>query len=249
MKETLFRIKNKIEIRPVCKTCGGKVAFSGTKKVSFYEHCSCRCTQLDKNVRDKNKETCLQQYGVENGAQAPEIQAKMKATCLKRYGAENAFASEIIKQKIKEQNLQKYGVENAAQRKDIIEKRKATCIKKYGLPDPRTIGLKHVSKGETDLFNECKKIYNGTIIQNDRAVIFPMELDIWIPDLNIGIEYDGDYWHSLDDMKERDIKKDKICFEKGIRLLRIKESEYVENKEIILNKIKMFLVEGINKND
>ncbi len=221
---------------------GGKVAFSGTKKIAFFEHCSCRCTQLDKVVRDKNKETCIKIYGVENGAQSLEIQAKMKATCLKRYGAENAYASEIIKQKIKKQNLEKYGVENAAQRPDVIAKRKATCIRKYGYADPRMQYVKNISKGEVDLFNECIKLYEGTIIQNDRSVIFPMELDIWMPDLKIGIEYDGDYWHSLKDMIKRDFEKDRICEEKGILLIRVKESEYVSDKINVLNKIQKIIL-------
>lgn len=46
------------------------------------------------------------------------------------------------------------------------------------------------------------------------------ELDIYIPSLNIGIEYDGERWH-------RDISKDKnkdnICKNLGIKLFRIRE--------------------------
>ena len=49
-----------------------------------------------------------------------------------------------------------------------------------------------------------------------------MELDIYIPSLNLGIEYDGEAWHRKDKLK-REQKKYKKCVEKGIKLIRIRE--------------------------
>ena len=69
-----------------------------------------------------------------------------------------------------------------------------------------------------------------------------MELDIYLPDLKVGIEYDDDYWHSLPEMIERDKKKDNICKEKNIKLIRIKESEWANNKEKIKEKLKKELL-------
>ena len=68
-----------------------------------------------------------------------------------------------------------------------------------------------------------------------------MELDIFIPSLNLGIEYDGDYWHSLPDMIERDKKKDLACKEKGIKLIRIKEYNWVKDNENTKQKLKEIL--------
>lgn len=36
-------------------------------------------------------------------------------------------------------------------------------------------------------------------------------LDFYIPSLKLVIECNGDYWHSLEDKKERDRKLEKIC--------------------------------------
>ena len=47
-----------------------------------------------------------------------------------------------------------------------------------------------------------------------------LELDIFIPSEKVGIEYDGGYWHrSL----ERDIQKNDLCVEQGIKLYRIRD--------------------------
>ena len=47
------------------------------------------------------------------------------------------------------------------------------------------------------------------------------EIDIFIPSLNLGIEYDGGYWHKnkLDD----DIDKNNLCEDENIELIRIRE--------------------------
>ena len=60
---------------------------------------------------------------------------------------------------------------------------------------------------------------------NGYTKIFPgaMELDVYIPSLQIGIEYDGRAWHNSDKALSREKEKFKICKENGIRLIRIKE--------------------------
>lgn len=49
------------------------------------------------------------------------------------------------------------------------------------------------------------------------------EVDIYIPKLKIGIEYDGIYYHSGKSAQEKELKKEKIIEEKNIFLIRIKE--------------------------
>ena len=50
-----------------------------------------------------------------------------------------------------------------------------------------------------------------------------MELDVFVPELNMGIEYDGSYWHS-DKSIERNKKKYRLCQKAGLTLVRIKEN-------------------------
>jgi len=83
--------------------------------------------------REKAKETCLKQYGVENPSQIEEIKKKKKETCLKHFGVVCNFMSEETKEKIKKTNLQKYGYERASCSDKTKNKAKENCLKKYGV--------------------------------------------------------------------------------------------------------------------
>ena len=243
LNEKIYWIKNNLNSYPRCPICGNEIKkWKGRNKGGYFKFCSCKCAQADKNTRDKIKNTCLKKYGVDNAAKARDIQSKMKNTCLEKYGTKNIFSSEIGKKKIKETLLKKYGVENPQQNNEIKKKTKETLLKKYGI----TCGFQkckkyNVSKGELELYDFIKSI-KSTAIHNDRKNIFPLELDIFLEENNIGIEYDGEYWHNLPKMKKRDYLKNKICKEKGIKLIRVKEKDWKNDKE----KVKKILMEEIN---
>ena len=52
-----------------------------------------------------------------------------------------------------------------------------------------------------------------------------MEIDIFIPSMHLGIEYDGKAWHRGNESYNRELRKYAICQENGIRLVRIKEEQ------------------------
>lgn len=62
-----------------------------------------------------------------------------------------------------------------------------------------------------------------------------MELDIYIPSLNIGIEYDGSAFHKTKVQQQREMKKYRICQDNGILLIRIRENT-VDNVDNICDK-------------
>ena len=49
------------------------------------------------------------------------------------------------------------------------------------------------------------------------------ELDLFLPELNVGIEYDGYVWHKTEYKKKKDIEKNKKCKKLGITLYRVRE--------------------------
>lgn len=81
-------------------------------------------------------------------------------------------------------------------------------------------------------FSSCnKKILNG------------IELDIFIPKYNIAIEYNGLFWHSEKQGKNKfyHIDKTKKCLEKNIRLIHIFEDDWLNKREIIKNRLSNLL--------
>lgn len=76
---------------------------------------------------------------------------------------------------------------------------------------------------------------------NDRVAIKPYELDLFFPDINFAIEYDGIYYH-----KDGSNFKSKICRDKGIDLITIDENNLErKNFEGYLSNIKNELVKNI----
>ncbi len=75
---------------------------------------------------------------------------------------------------------------------------------------PEQAILYYISK----IDNSCKSRYKI----NGRK-----ELDIYIPKLKVGIEYDGYRWHQSDNKQITDIEKQSFWNNLGVRIIRIKE--------------------------
>lgn len=101
------------------------------------------------------------------------------------------------------------------------------------------------SKAEQEIADFIRTIYNGVVICNDRSIITPKELDIYLPEISIAIEYDGIYWHA-DDPKKQIIKTD-ICAKKGIRLIHIFENEWLFNKNLVKDMIRSIILKSNKK--
>lgn len=100
-----------------------------------------------------------------------------------------------------------------------------------------------ISGEENSVLLYIKSIYDGIIIENSRSIISPYELDIFIPEFNLAIEYDGIFWHNSDRVgKDYHTKKTSMCLDIGIELLHIFSNEWINNceiwKSVILNKLK-----------
>jgi hypothetical protein len=74
---------------------------------------------------------------------------------------------------------------------------------------------------------------------NVRHVIPPYELDIYIPELKLAIEYNGLYWHSEDKGKHKyyHLNKTIMCRDSGIQLIHIFSDEWLNNKDIVKSRL------------
>lgn len=107
----------------------------------------------------------------------------------------------------------------------------------------------HTSNKEKDLLRFVESIYRGNIIHQDKKQIAPYELDIYIPEKRVAIEFNGTYWHN-DENKPINyhFEKSQKCEKKGIRLIHIWEYEWENERQrpILKNIIKSAL--GVNEN-
>lgn len=80
------------------------------------------------------------------------------------------------------------------------------------------------------------------VISRDRTVLKPKELDIYLPEKKLAVEYSGMFWHSHFDAPDEKANwrnhasKYAACKEQGIRLLTIYESEW-QGREPALRRL------------
>ncbi len=84
-------------------------------------------------------------------------------------------------------------------------------------------------------------IYN--IISNNREIISPYEIDIFLPDYNLAIEYDGYPYHTekFKPDKNAHLKKTILCENQGLQLIHIFYDEWLYKKEIVESRLKHIL--------
>ena len=251
-----------------------KEIYAKVKKTNLEKY-GVKCTLQLEEVKQKIKQTNLEKYGVENPLQSEQIKEKAKKTNLEKYGYENPLQSKEIRQKIKNTyltnnfpNVIKYFA-NKETTEDFLKKNyneKTTLIQlskdtgvsrtvvgqyihKYGLEDYIEYDCK-VSQPEKDIVEYLTSKGITNIVQSDRDILDGKEIDIYLPDYNVGIEFNGDYWHSeLKIDKKYHYDKSMLANSKGVFLYHIFSHEWAdEEKRIrILNHLDNILHLNENK--
>ena len=151
------------------------------------------------------------------------------------------MSSPEVQKKSKQTKKERYGDENYHNVEEMVKTQKELYGGLWGGERGRLNNLPYTtSKGEKEVLEYVKSIYNGTIIENDRTQMEPNsenkwlenhELDIWLPDIKVAIEYNGTYWHSIPNIVESDHFKKLQCESKGISLISISEQDWTDNQE------------------
>jgi rRNA maturation endonuclease Nob1 len=112
--------------------------------------------------------------------------------------------------------------------------------------------VKSISKKEQELYDYILSL-DADAVQSYRSHYHDREIDIYIPNLKLGFEFNGLYWHSeqLLSSINRDPKSDylkKIYFnEQGIKLIQIFEDEWINKNDIVKSRIANLLGKTTNK--
>lgn len=214
-------------------------------------------------------ETNLEKYGVEYPIQSKSFQEKIQKIIMKKYDVTSTAKLQSVKEKTRQTCLSKYNIAYSSQRnykEGVLDKLndKSFMAEEYKIKtlreiahelfiDKKTVAnylKKHsivmkeysVSLGETEVGTYIKSI-GVSIITNTFSIITPYELDIYIPEYKLAIEYCGLYWHSEAVGKGKEYHKMKydMCGELGIQLLTIFEDEWFNRREQVKSKIKSLL--------
>ena len=85
------------------------------------------------------------------------------------------------------------------------------------------------------------------ILQNDRTLLKTLELDFYLPEYKLAIEFNGNYWHSSGHKdKYYHFNKSYLCEQQGVRLIHIYQYQWDDlNKQNILKSI---ILNALGKN-
>jgi hypothetical protein len=209
-----------------------------------------------KIIRDKVEKTNLERWGFKTPSQNENVKNKLKNSVSEKWGVDNIMWSDEFRKEFNISNELNYiryiGDRNY---EFSCEKCNNNYIIDYDNYYKR--GIRGVERctvcfpisdsssiKEKELLNYISSIYGGEIINNYRD---KFEIDIYLPELNIGFEFNGLWWHS-DLYKSNNYHLDKTTYFKniGIKIIHIWEDDWDIRKEIIKSQIKNWI--GINSN-
>jgi hypothetical protein len=245
--------------------CGNKVSFQTSWKKGYKNYCSTKCSSNSKEVREKATKTIENKYGVSHYSKTKDYVDKVKKTSLDRYGVDNFSKTDEYVEKSKKTYKEKYGVDSYTKTYEYIEKSKKTALDKYGVDSytktddfkrrfSKTMNKKYNSNSLCTVFNHISSLssikekelldfvnehYNGDVIENYKD---KYEIDVYLPDMKIGFEFNGLYWHS-NKFKDKNyhLNKTKHFYQMDVRIIHIWEDDWVNNNHIIKSQILYYI--------
>lgn len=200
--------------------------------------------------RKKSNKTKMERYNTTNLMSVPSIVGKKLKTNMERYGAENHTQRHITPETMKiledkeklEALVKDRFFEDVANELGVHQSSIQRYCAFHGIKVKRT-----TSKAELEIIELLEE--NGINVEHSVRLISNREIDIYLPDHNVGIEFNGMYWHS-DKFRKETYHQEKSIMHKdiGVLILHIWEDDWDNpaKKRIIINKIlsKVGIVNG-----
>lgn len=248
-----------------CKTCGKPTKFHGLN--GYSDHCNNICAQNDPEILLKIHTEEHEKHVGEGVKKAynKETQRKrvesVKNTCLEKYGCTNPAQREDVKDKFKKTLLNKK--EQFCKENNCTPRQE--LIKRYGqgwlilnIPTLKNGRVSYIdnkyipiiaeynsksSTYENIIYHYLDSIYDGPIKRHARpSFLNGKELDFYLPDLNLAIEYNGSYYHCIGtgvgvEDPYYHYNKSMDCYLNGIRLIHIYEFESLDHQLVLLKSL------------
>ena len=212
---------------------------------------------VSKNSIDKKIETNRLRYGCDYASQADTVKNKIENTNIEKFGVKCSLQSDHTRVLMEE----RYGELRSNQiaiGHDIIKILKSRDLLSEAiegnsftfLADKWNVGISTILKycrehgiviPRSSYENAISTFLNNAginYIHNTRSILGGAEIDFYLPEFNIAIEFNGLYWHSSI-FKDKNYHKEKYnaCNDKNIRLVMINEDEWINRGEIVRSKL------------
>ena len=220
-------------------------------------------------VRKKAQATMQDRYGVDNFSKSKDFHSKVLSTSLERYGAElYHFTDEFrngLTDRYKNQLITRLGADfevlSFINKRHSVELRHAACGTTFTIKGATLyyrLGVEKVcpmchpceitSFKEQEMTKYVQSIYSGSIRERDRIMVKPQELDIYLPEIKLAIEFNGTFYHAdsrfyeEDDMifrrtvkevRDNDSRKAEACAKAGISLLTVWEYDWDNHTDAV----------------
>lgn len=237
------------------------------KKKTTYKNWGVDNPFQSEEIKEKVKNKMLDKHGVNHPLKSKKIIDSMKKTNIQKWGVDNYTKTNEYKELMFEKyrsgsiktnlntNINYVSYKGLGKHEMKCDNgHKHTYITNSHLYHARNrnnnkqclicFPLNENSFKEIEIYDFIKDIYNGDIIRSYRD---GLEIDIYLPNLKIGFEFNGLYWHSeLFKSKDYHLEKTEHFKQKGIRIFHIWEDDWDLNKNIIKSQIKNWL--GVSNN-
>jgi very-short-patch-repair endonuclease len=190
-------------------------------------------------IHAKDKETNMLLYGVENPMQRESIREKLKDVFMNLYGVDNPTKDAIILKKaiLGQKNMSK---DEKAARKERTRK---TVFEKYGVDyvlqlDKTRKNLFLTRSAESSQQKQVSKMLKDKygderVSSNFHLSGLSLDVRVELEDVLIDVEYDSWYWHD----PKRDRRRDEFLKSMGYKILRIKSSKHIPDKDVLFAKL------------
>lgn len=215
--------------------------------------------------KDSVKKTNIVKYNVDWYYQSDDFKEKSKISNLGKYGSTHYTKSEDYKNYVKTDEYRKKRLDErisfyndrgfefiSSEKIGHVKLKSNNCLHEFDI-HPTNLQRRNLqnlvvcticnpidskqSGQEVNVINWIQSLYK--IDTKVRDIIKPYELDIYIPDKKIAIEYNGLYWHSeIYKDKKYHLNKMMMCEDNKIDLIQIWEDDWLYRNEIIKSIIK-----------
>lgn len=234
----------------------GKYAFNTEKqRQPNVERYGYPVATMNPDVVAKAQATTLKHYGVKCSLQHPDVKAKSVATCLAKYGVRNAGAAPEVIAKREQTCMDHLGVPNPFVSEEIRNKGLRSCLERYGYERPGLARCGGRSKAEDVAVSMIEDAFPDLVIMKNIRGLLPShrlhEIDILLPELDIGFEVNGAYSHDKAAYDRGDMTKERIkeqaATQVGISLYQIWEEDLYTDRGATAHQIATIIEEAIDE--